>query len=378
MRRLLKKILRAIACLICFCFFVSPVKANDMFGGTINEDIHSPLRAMTDDSYGNYYTMPSNSAYLWYEPGPVSANTMRVFCFEGDDYLQDYVYSVTIYLTTNSVNRVLPANSGTARRIGTGNSMNAARINFVNNSAYARSVIYTNYSYDYFDIRYPKSDGSFGLQHTVYSVTYFFVPNVSGVGLAVPFQFSSNVSSNTTIYYVGYRLENLGPANNLSSSDIQSVINSSGLATAQSQNEIKTSLAQARQEIKDLNNAQEETNNTIKDSSVDGSTGTASSFFDNFNSNSHGLSGIITAPLVFIRNLLNHSCTPLNFNLPFVNKNVNLPCMTAIYQNYFGGFFTLYQVITTGIIAYWVVIKIFGTIKGLQDPQNDKIEVFKL
>lgn len=137
--------------------------------------------------------------------------------------------------------------------------------------------------------------------------------------------------------------------------------------------------------IKENGEKQDETNEKLDDlndnltnSDTSGSQDTAGSFFGDFEENDHGLSSIITAPLEFIRNLLGHSCEPLTFDLPFVDKQVSLPCIKPIYQEYFGLFFNLYQVITTGIIAYAVGIRIFGIVKGLQDPQNDRIEVLKL
>ena len=379
---ILKKFIRKLYYLISFLtlmiIFIPSVKANDMFGGTINQDIYSPLRAMTDDSYGNYYIMPSNSAYLWYEPGPVGARTMRVFCFEGQDYLQDHVYAVTIYLTTNTANRVLPADSGNSRRIGIGNSMNASRIAFVNNSAYARSVIYTNYSYDYFDIRWPKTDGSFGLQHFVYSVTYFFVPNISGVGLAVPFQFNSSVSSSSTIYYAGYHLENLGLANNLSSSDIQSIISSSGLATASSQNEIKSSLNQVRQQVTELNNSIDNVNDTLNDDNIDGANSQVDDLLDNDNFNdSTGIQSIINAPLNFI-NSLSNTCSPINVTIPYIDKPLQIPCIKQELNNHIPLIVPILSIAINGFIVYRILLDLVRIIKNSRNPDDDRIEVLDL
>lgn len=371
MKFLLKKIIRKLYHLISFLtlmiIFIPSVKANDMFGGTINQDIYSPLRAMTDDSYGNYYIMPSNSAYLWYEPGPVSARTMRVFCFEGQDYLQDHVYSVTIYLTTNTANRVLPADSGSARRIGIGNSMNAARTAFVNNSAYARSVIYTNYSYDYFDIRWPKTDGSYGLQHFVYSVTYFFVPNISGVGLAVPFQFNSAVSSSTTIYYAGYHLENLGLATNLSSSDIQNIINNSGLATASSVEEVQRSINEVKQEISDVND-------TMNDSSVDSSDDTLSDLQDSLPTNSV-ISDILLLPVRLLQAIINSlggTCSSFNLGSLY-GTNLVMPCIDI--EHYVGSaIWTFIDLVFSGMFVLVIrkkFIQIWENITNLKGGANE-------
>ena len=137
--------------------------------------------------------------------------------------------------------------------------------------------------------------------------------------------------------------------------------------------------------IEEGNQSQNETNDKLDDlnenitsSDISESQDTADGFFSGFEGGNHGISGIITAPLEFVQSLLGHSCEPLVFELPFVDEEVSLPCIGPIYQQYFGLFFNLYQVITTGIIAYAVGIRIFGIVKGLQDPQNDKIEVMRL
>ena len=130
--------------------------------------------------------------------------------------------------------------------------------------------------------------------------------------------------------------------------------------------------------IQGTNDKLDDLNDNITNSDTSEAESGLSDFFGDFESNNHGLSGVITAPLEFIQSLLGHSCQPLEFPLPFVDEEVSLPCIKPIYQEYFGLFFNLYQVITTGIIAYAVGIRIFGIVKGLQDPQNDKIEVLKL
>ena len=107
------------------------------------------------------------------------------------------------------------------------------------------------------------------------------------------------------------------------------------------------------------------------------STSEASSFFSNFTSNNHGVSGIITAPLRLINSLATSTCSPLSIPLPFMNQNATLPCMSTIYSQ-FPTFYTLWQLITTGLIGYWVLIKIFGHIKGMQNPKDDRIEVLQL
>lgn len=123
---------------------------------------------------------------------------------------------------------------------------------------------------------------------------------------------------------------------------------------------------------------QQQLNDTLNNDDVTGATSTAESFFDDFQSDSHGLSGIITAPLRLIQSLSSSSCTPLSIPLPFVNQNATFPCMSTVYTTHFPTFLSLYQLITTGLIGYWVLIKLFGHVKGMQDPKDDRIEVLDL
>lgn len=119
-------------------------------------------------------------------------------------------------------------------------------------------------------------------------------------------------------------------------------------------------------------------NDTINDDNVDDASSEGSDFFSSFESNSHGLSGVITAPLRLVNSLTTASCIPLEFELPFVHNQVSLPCMRSIYENHFGVFFSLYQLITTGLICYSVMINLYSKIHNLQNPNNDRIEVLNL
>lgn len=116
----------------------------------------------------------------------------------------------------------------------------------------------------------------------------------------------------------------------------------------------------------------------ITNSDTSESTNTAGSFFEDFQSDDFGLSDIITMPLTFIQGLSDSTCYSLNLPLPFVEQDVSIPCMTSIYEEYFSTFLTLYQVITTGFISYWVCVNIYSLVKGFKDPDNDNVEVMDL
>ena len=100
--------------------------------------------------------------------------------------------------------------------------------------------------------------------------------------------------------------------------------------------------------------------------------------FDDFSTNTFGLTSIITAPLSLIQSLSSTSCTPLNLPLPFIDGTLILPCMYDFYSNTFGVLFTLYQTITFGVVAYWVLVRIFNMVKDFKNPDHDEIEVVDL
>jgi len=122
----------------------------------------------------------------------------------------------------------------------------------------------------------------------------------------------------------------------------------------------------------------DETMNTLKDDNTTEASNEASEFFSGFETDTFGLTSIITAPLNLIGSITSSSCSPLGLEVPFVDSTLNLPCMTSIYERYFGSFLDVYQTITFGIIAYWVCVKIFALVKDFKNPDHDEIEVMDL
>lgn len=119
-------------------------------------------------------------------------------------------------------------------------------------------------------------------------------------------------------------------------------------------------------------------NNTLKDDNTQQAQDSAGGFFNDFTTDTHGLTAIITAPLSLISKITSASCSPLVIPLPYVDKDLTLPCMGAIYSQYFGSFLSIYQIITFGIIAYWVCVRIFNLVKDFKNPDHDEIEVLDL
>lgn len=126
-------------------------------------------------------------------------------------------------------------------------------------------------------------------------------------------------------------------------------------------------------------NAINDLNDSINDDDIGDATQDGADFILDFDTNTFGLTSIVTAPLNLIQSLTSSSCSELELPLPFLNnKKLKLPCMTTIYQNTFGSLFTMYQTITFGIIAYWVCVRIFNQVKDFKNPEHDEIEVVDL
>lgn len=130
--------------------------------------------------------------------------------------------------------------------------------------------------------------------------------------------------------------------------------------------------------INSVNNSQQETNDLIKNDNTSEAENKAADFFTNFTTDNHGLTGIITAPLNAIQSLSSATCSPLELPLPFVNDTLTLPCMRPIYEEHFGSFMDIYDIITLGIISYWVMVRIFSLVKDFKNPEHDEIEVVDL
>ena len=150
-------------------------------------------------------------------------------------------------------------------------------------------------------------------------------------------------------------------------------------------NTLNTKIDTVDQAVEELKKAQNEqlqeqkkTNDILKDDTIQGAQDSAGGFFNDFTTDTHGLTAIITAPLSLISKITSASCSALVLPLPFVDKDLTLPCMGAIYSQYFGSFLSIYQLITFGIVAYWVCVRIFNLVKDFKNPDHDEIEVLDL
>ena len=135
---------------------------------------------------------------------------------------------------------------------------------------------------------------------------------------------------------------------------------------------------QQKEEQAETNEKLDDLKDSITDSDTSEASDSAGGFFTDFENYDYGLSDIVTLPLTFIQGLANASCTDLELPLPFVDEDVELPCMSAIYEDYFGAFLTIYQIITFGIVGYWVCVNTLRLVNNFKNPDNDEVEVMDL
>lgn len=260
-------------------------------------------------------------------------------------YNVGYLYQTTFYVCSdaimdNATNTIYPSYYGDA---------------FTNNNVFQSSNSY-------------NLSGLPGLApqwNNCYAFSTIFSPGENGTYINLRLKSSSAIRG----YYalVGFKSESLG----LYSGKVEEIINNSGFATATSVEEVKQATNEVKQEI-------QSTNDTLNNSDTSEATNQASNLFNNHQDNDFGLSGVITAPLNLIRSLTSKTCSQLVLPIPFVNKDLKLPCLSSIYREHFNGILSIYQIVLFAIVGYRICISIFFMVKGFKDPNKDEIEVMDL
>lgn len=210
-----------------------------------------------------------------------------------------------------------------------------------------------------------------------YSLAYYYDSNLNYIG-GTDFLNDTTFHTPSNCYYitlgvkVGYTWIQIEKGSTVTSYEPYGEVCKNKIDTTNDKlDDVNSSINETNDKLDDLNSS-------INNSDSSGATDSAGSFFENFEDNDFGLSGIITAPLNTIKTITSNSCTALTLNIPFVNKEMSLPCMTDIYEEHFGSFLDIYQIITFGMISYWVCVQIYAMVKGFKNPDKDEIEVMDL
>lgn len=200
------------------------------------------------------------------------------------------------------------------------------------------------------------------------SSTSYRMFNVKSFDLLSPSEFTEEVTSLTNNEQI---LNSLNKLNDLNNTQIQ---------TNSKLNDLNNKQQQTNNKLDDLNNKQNQTNsklddlnNNLKNSDVD----TNGSFFSNFTSTDHGISGIISAPLRAI-NKLTSSCQPVTFSV--LDEPIELPCGDTLFWNKEGvqSFRLIWNILVGGPILFLLLKKLFKVVESLKNPDDDRIEVMDL
>lgn len=145
-------------------------------------------------------------------------------------------------------------------------------------------------------------------------------------------------------------------------------------------NDINNNQVQTNKKLDQLNKNQNQTNNKLndlKDTLKSDDVDDKSSFFTDFSSADHGLSGVITAPLRAISKIT-ATCQPVTFSV--LDEPIELPCGDTLFWNKESvkSFKIVWNLLVGGPLIYFLIKKLFKVIESLKNPDDDRIEVLDL
>ena len=368
-----------------FClslFLINDVYAEDRFtlsgyNSLINASLWNCSGSNTCSASLPTQTQTYDGDYLFYTSGQdvtIGPNGIFWAIQSPVNFSSNYLYSINALVCYNS-------KANNTFQFLTGESGNLDNFEYGN-----WSNVYNNWAPNSYTYTLPWSDTFLTIKlASCRSVTGFINPSKNGNFLGLRLKNSGGTIAGQRVSVFGLKVESLGVDSSAMRSVIEQTISSSGLATAKSVEDIQRAQREIKQEIAGMQEKQQQTNqkldtlnDNITNSDSSGATSSASGFFDGFTTDTFGLTSIITAPLNLIKSITSATCTPLTLSMPFVEQNITIPCMTQIYSNYFGSFLTIYQLITFGLVSYWVCVHVFRMVKDFKNPEHDEIEVVDL
>ena len=115
---------------------------------------------------------------------------------------------------------------------------------------------------------------------------------------------------------------------------------------------------------------------SINDDNTDGANDKISNFFSDFSTKDHGgLSGIITAPLEAINQMLNKNCSPMSAT--YKGKKIELPCGYDFWAK-MPQIQDFLNVVLGGMLCYNILKKLYKLIERLKNPEDDRVDVMDL
>lgn len=267
------------------------------------------------DIYLDYY-LPSHTSDV-----TIAINGVSLSYFTDLSLRQGYLYNINSYFCANS---------------SINNTTGQTRVGYSASNAYQASYIYSSTNITQLGNVLRGRTSSDNLYNCVL-YSSLVVPSANGSWVNIKLTSSTSLSDRR-LYFIGFDVRELG----IYVDSIQSIISSSGFATASSVSQVQSSVNQVQQELGNVNSSietqtqqqqqnHEETIDTLTDDSSPNISGL---------SNSAGwlpagpVDSILNLPLSFLTNLnnsLSQNCSPVTLPLPYVNQNIQLPCLNSIY-----------------------------------------------
>lgn len=221
----------------------------------------------------------------------------------------------------------------------------------------------------------PSEVTNIRMNNTSYSCNYSNSSYTGGKVVIITFAtYSSGANSivlyqnaNASVQLIDFAVDTSGYVNPINYSS-QTLINQNSQIINQNNTIINNQ--------EDIKNNTEDIKDTLKDDNID--TSKSNSFFSNFTDEDNGgISGVVTAPLRFIRKITN-TCTP--FTLKVMEQDVTLPCGNTLFWDKpeVATFKTTWNALVGGAILYALVVKLFKVISDLKNPDSSKVEVLDL
>ena len=185
----------------------------------------------------------------------------------------------------------------------------------------------------------------------VYSGLY--VPNTNGGWIVLRLR-SNSAITNAYPTLIAYETEELG----IYSDTIRNIIQNSGFATADSVEEVKEATDKIKEETEKVNNTLTDTSNPDTEDSINQ---WSEKMIDN------PLEAVVMLPLTIlnsIKNSLSGTCSALNVPVPFINENINIPCISTIFAQIEGvtEFWNSIGTIVSALMLYQYLIYLYNWI----------------
>ena len=218
---------------------IHPLNAviSDCGNGNCSVDLNATFRAVGNDNGVFYYYNDTTTSMSSGGAGVMWAYQLNSNLKSG------YLYSLTTYICQNSNYDIVFKNLYTSSLLSTVQNLSGAPTIYNNNTSSDLNTLAFN----------GLSFNKCGFTNTIFKAN----DNSKWIG------YNYSINGNNNGYYsflAGYSIDSLGNANGLTSSDIQNVINSSGLATANDINSIERALDNIEDNIID---SQEQTRDAI-------------------------------------------------------------------------------------------------------------------